>query len=118
MGVKGSAAGSLLSGGTAYAGIMTTVGAKNLELGSNQVKAITIDGTTQDVTIANNITADNLVSGTYTPTLTNTSGIASSTAGTGSYQRIGNQVSGFVDFTATGTSEVVWSFWGFVANCI
>jgi hypothetical protein len=54
----------------------------------------------------------NLASGTYTPTLTNTSGIASSTAGTGSYQRIGNQVSGFVDFTATGTSEGVTGVFG------
>jgi len=111
-GIEGSSAGTLITGGSAYAGVVTTVGTNNLELGTNQVKAITIDGTTQDVTIANNIYAANLTSGTYTPTLTNTSGIASSTAGTGSYQRIGNQVSGFVDFTATGTSEGVSGVFG------
>ncbi|HRC16147.1 MAG TPA: hypothetical protein PLY25_10745 [Bacteroidia bacterium] len=49
-GIEGSAAGSLLTGGSAYAGVLTTVGSQNLEFGTNQVKAITIDGTTQDAT--------------------------------------------------------------------
>jgi hypothetical protein len=49
-GIDGSSAGTLLSGGSAYAGVLTTVGSQNLEFGTNQVKAITIDGTTQDAT--------------------------------------------------------------------
>jgi len=106
-GIEGSAAGTLLAGGATYAGVLTTTTTKNLELGTDQVKAITIDGTTQDVTIANNITAANLTSGTYTPTLTNGTNVASSTAGTGAYMRVGNQVSGYVDFEATGTADAV-----------
>lgn len=76
--------------------------------------ALSLSGTaaTFSGTLGINGTANNITSGTYTPTLTNTSGIASSTAGTGSYQRIGNQVSGFVDFTATGTSEGVSGVFG------
>jgi len=106
-GIEGTAVGSLLTGGSAYGGFLTTGTSTNLELGTNQVKAITIDGTTQDVTIANNITAANLTSGTYTPTLTNGTNVASSTAGTGAYMRVGNQVSGYVDFEATGTADAV-----------
>lgn len=48
--------------------------------------------------------ASNFSGSSYTPALTNGANIASSTAGTGIYQRIGNTVSGYVDFTATGSS--------------
>ncbi|HRB54331.1 MAG TPA: hypothetical protein PLD87_11705 [Bacteroidia bacterium] len=105
-GIEGSAAGTLLTGGSAYGGFLTTGTSTNLELGTNQVKAITIDGTTQDVTIANNITADNLLSGTYTPTLTNGTNVSSSTAYTCQYMRVGNvvTVSGRIDVTMTASN--------------
>jgi hypothetical protein len=50
-GIEGSVAGSLLTGGSAYAGVMTTVGAKNLELGTDQILGLKIDGTNRKVTI-------------------------------------------------------------------
>lgn len=49
-GIDGSAGGTFMTGGSAYSGAMTTVGAQNLELGTNQIKALTIDGTTQNAT--------------------------------------------------------------------
>lgn len=58
-------------------------------------------------TFSGNVLAPNLTSGTYTPTLTNGSNVSSSTAGTGSYIRIGNQVTGYVDFIATGSSTAL-----------
>jgi len=110
-GIDGSAGGSFLTGGSAYSGAMTTVGAKNLEFGTNQVKAITIDGTTQDVTIANNITANNLTSGTYTPTLTNGTNVSSSSVnGDFHYIRVGNQVTveGSVTINFSGAGNTVF----------
>lgn len=103
-GIEGSAAGTLLTGGSAYGGVLTTSTSTNLELGTNQVKAITIDGTTQDVTIANNITASNLLSGTSTPTLTGVSNVASSSANAGRYFRIGKNVTVFGHISVTPTS--------------
>jgi len=50
-GIEGSSAGSLLTGGSAYAGVMTTVGAKNLELGTDQTLGIKIDGTNRKITM-------------------------------------------------------------------
>ena len=50
-GIEGSSAGSLLTGGSAYAGVLTTVGTKNLELGTDQTVGLKIDGTNRKVTI-------------------------------------------------------------------
>jgi len=50
-GIEGSSAGSLLTGGSAYSGAMTTVGAKNLEFGTDQILGLKIDGTNRKVTI-------------------------------------------------------------------
>jgi len=71
--------------------------------GSNIVGRVTSSG----IAVTGNISASNLASGTYTPTLTNGSNVSSSTAGTGSYIRIGNQVTGYVDFIATGSSTAL-----------
>jgi len=110
-GIEGSAAGTLLTGGSAYGGVLTTGTSTNLEFGTNQVKAITIDGTTQDVTIANNITADNLLSGTYTTTLTNGTNVSSSSVnGDFHYIRVGNQVTveGSVTINFSGAGNTVF----------
>jgi len=50
-GIDGSAGGSFITGGSAYSGAMTTVGAKNLELGTDQTLGLKIDGTNRKVTI-------------------------------------------------------------------
>lgn len=54
-------------------------------------------------------TDGNVFSGTYTPTLTNTTNVASSTAYTCQYLRVGDvvSVSGKVDLTATATGSFV-----------
>lgn len=50
-GLEGAAAGTLMTGDTAYAGVMFTIGAVPLQFGTNQETAISIDGTTQAVTV-------------------------------------------------------------------
>lgn len=61
--------------------------------------------------VAGTITATNLTSGTYTPTLTNTTNITSSTALVCFYQRVGNIVfvngSATITATSTGTTTVL-----------
>jgi hypothetical protein len=98
VGIEGSSAGSLMTGGSAYAGVLTTVGAKNLELGTNQTKALTIDGTTQAVTVAGNISAANLDAGRSNPTITNGTNITSSSVNRETYY---SRTKNIVSFTAT-----------------
>ena len=58
-----------------------------------------------DANISGNITAANLASGTYTPTLTNSTNVSASTAYAAQYSRVGNTVtvSGEVDIDPTTT---------------
>jgi hypothetical protein len=61
-----------------------------------------------NTTIGGTISASNLLSGTYTPTLTNNANITSSTAYACQYMRVGNvvTVSGEVDITATSAATL------------
>lgn len=72
-------------------------------------KNITIDSA-NGVTVNANLSADNLLTGTYTPGLTNVTNVASSTANVTSYYRVGNMVTVFgavtIDPTATGATEL------------
>lgn len=65
--------------------------------------AITSGG---NITAGGNITGANLLSGTYTPTLTAVANVASSTAYVTQYLRVGNMVtvSGHVQLTATAAN--------------
>lgn len=74
-GIEGSSAGTLLTNGSAYAGVLATVGSQNLELGTNQTKRVTIAHTTGDLTATGNISAANL-SGTNTGDQTTITGNA------------------------------------------
>jgi hypothetical protein len=56
-GIEGTAAGSLLTGGTANASVFTTVGNTNLEFGTNQVKRLTIAASTGAATFSSSVTA-------------------------------------------------------------
>lgn len=58
-----------------------------------------------NLSMTGDISAANLESGTYTPTLTNTLNVSSSSANLSIYSRVGNTVtvSGFVDITPTGS---------------
>lgn len=62
---------------------------------------VTVNST--GVVVTGNISATNLTSGTYTPTLTNTTNITSSTANNCTYTLVGNQVTvyGSADVTTT-----------------
>jgi sugar lactone lactonase YvrE len=61
----------------------------------------------QDLTVDGNFLALNVYSGTYTPTLTNTTNVASSTASELQYMRVGSvvTVSGLVAITPTAASD-------------
>jgi len=50
-GIEGSVAGTLLTGGATYAGVLTTTTTKNLELGTDQILGLKIDGTNRKVTM-------------------------------------------------------------------
>jgi hypothetical protein len=109
-GTEGSAGGFLINGSPAYYGSIVARAGLSISAndGNNLHLSIASTGAaTFSETLGINGTADNVKSGTYTPTLTNGAGVTSSTAGTGMYQRVGNIVTGFVDYTATGTTEGV-----------
>jgi len=57
-----------------------------------------------DITIQKNITAENLVSGTYTPTLVNTTNISTSALTRATYMRVGDVVQVTISFTLTPTA--------------
>ena len=58
LGIESSTGGSILPGSTAYATVLTSgLTAKNLELGTNNTKRLTIDGTTGAVTLTSTISA-------------------------------------------------------------
>ena len=61
-----------------------------------------------NVAVGGNLSAANLLSGTYTPTLDNTTNISASTAYACQYMRVGSvvTVSGKVDITATATGLI------------
>jgi sugar lactone lactonase YvrE len=63
----------------------------------------------QDLTVDGNFSALNVYSGTYTPTLTNTTNIAASTAAVCQYMRVGNvvTVSGTVQIDPTLVGQIV-----------
>jgi hypothetical protein len=77
---------------------------------------LTVDTTKKTVVVHDGSTAGgfplareaNVFSGTYTPTLTNTTNISSSTAQVLQYMRVGNTVTvaGSVDITATAVSAI------------
>ena len=54
-GIEGTTAGSLLTNGTAYASVLTSVGNTNLEFGTNQVKRLTIAASTGAATFSSGI---------------------------------------------------------------
>ncbi len=56
-GVEGTAAGSLITNGTANASVLTSVGNTNLEFGTNQVKRLTIAASTGAATFSSSVTA-------------------------------------------------------------
>jgi len=100
-----NSAGSSLPGSTAYATVLNTVGATALQFGTNGSIRQTISSG-GDVTFTGNVSAANLASGTYTPTLTNGTNVSSSTAYTCQYMRVGNvvTVSGRIDVTMTASN--------------
>jgi hypothetical protein len=56
LGLEGSTGGGILPGSTAYATVLTTgLTAKNLEFGTNNVKRLTIDGTTGNATFESSV---------------------------------------------------------------
>lgn len=63
----------------------------------------------QDLTVDGNFSALNVYSGTYTPTLTNTTNVAASTASVCQYMRVGNvvTVSGNVSIDPTALGQIV-----------
>lgn len=81
-----------------------------IEITNSTGKAIVVSGTAPS-TFAGNVTAANILSGTYTPTLTNTTNITSSTPRQCTYMRVGNMVtvSGQFDvrFTTGATPSVL-----------
>jgi hypothetical protein len=87
-------------------GVVTTADTSgNLNLQSNGTTIVALTSTGAAVT--GTLSATNLLSGTYTPTLTNSSNIDASTAFTCQYIRVGNvvTVSGQlnIDFTSAAT---------------
>ena len=56
-GIEGTAAGSLLTGGTANASVFTSVGNTNLEFGTNQIKRLTIAASTGAATFSSTVSA-------------------------------------------------------------
>ena len=56
-GIEGTAAGSLLIGGTANASVFTSVGNTNLEFGTNQIKRLTIAASTGAATFSSTVSA-------------------------------------------------------------
>jgi len=59
-GIEGTAAGSLVTNGTAYASVLTTVGNTDLEFGTNQTKRLSIAATTGAITASSSVTASSL----------------------------------------------------------
>ena len=58
LGIEGTAAGSLLTGGSAYATVLTSGTATNLEFGTNQVLRLKLDGSTGAATFSSSVQAD------------------------------------------------------------
>ena len=106
-GNESSTGGSLVSGSPAYSSFLSTGNATDLVLGTNLVKGAILTATGLDV--VGNITAANLTSGTYTPTLTNDTNLSSSTAQITNYYRIGSMVhvSGYIDIDPVAATTTV-----------
>lgn len=88
--------------------------AGNVRIGSTTAPVVALDVTggiqTSRTTVTSPAATDgNIFSGTYTPTLTNTTNVASSTASSCQYMRVGNvvTVSGQVAITPTATGNTV-----------
>jgi hypothetical protein len=90
----------------------TILSGSTLDLRIGFTSAIAVDAS-RNVTVDQNITAANLISGTYTPTLTNGTNVSSSTTQTAFYQRVGNIVNFTVKInpvtTAAGSSQIDFS---------
>jgi hypothetical protein len=102
-------------GGFSTACIRVASGAANVFAAGNQCNSVTEvndQNTSRSSVVVNsgNITAANLLSSTYTPTLTNTTNVAASTAYVTNYCRVGNMVTVAgrleIDPTATGATEL------------
>jgi hypothetical protein len=93
MGIEGSTAGSLMTGGSAYATVLTTIGATNLELGTNQNKRVTIAHTTGNVAITGAVSASNF-SGTSSGTNTGDQTTITGNAGTATALQTARTISG------------------------
>jgi len=95
----------------AYRGIFN--GSGNLLIGSLTDHAGERLQITGDAYVSGNITASNLSSGTYTPTLTNGTNVASSSNADMFYQRVGNMVSYTIFMTvittASGSTQIDFS---------
>lgn len=85
--------------------LINTNGAAPMKLGTNNTLALTID-TSQNATFAGTVTASNLLSGTYTPTLTGVTNVAATTSAVCQYMRVGNvvTVSGAVQVDPTAAA--------------
>jgi len=81
------------------AGVVTTADTSgNLNLQSNGATVLAM--TSAGIAVTGTLGATNLLSGTYTPTLTNSTNVAGSTAAVCNYARIGNFV------TVSGTLKI------------
>jgi len=115
MGVEGSSGGVICIGAPAYGTFFGSQNATSLSLATNANErlGITSDGRVYGKDIHNNAgavtgtTNQYIASGTYTPTLTNTTNITGSSALTCQWMRVGNvaTVSGAVGITTTGAGD-------------
>jgi hypothetical protein len=99
--------------GTAYAFNIQTEGAQDLQFGTNNANRLIIASTgaaTFSSTLGINGTADNIKSGTYTPTAVNISNTSARSAYLAQYMRIGNVVTvsgqALITTVATGATEI------------
>jgi hypothetical protein len=115
LGIENSAGGDLATGTSAYAAVIASPPAsRSLQFATTNTVRLTIDAAgaaTFSSTLGINGTANNVTSGTYTPTLTNVLNVSgASNVGDAQYKRIGNIVTvyGSVSFTmsASGNCEI------------
>ena len=106
-GVEPSTGGGIVAGSAAYSTSIGTGTATDLNLSTNGAIRQKILST-GDTEFSGNISAANLASGTYTPSLTNVTNVSTSSVGANSqYMRVGNTVFvyGYMTFTQTSTGD-------------